>query len=179
MGNQTELLIRVIAIGIGATMTMDLWRLLLQKAFGISSLDLALLGRWVGHLREARFVHASIAKSPAIRGELILGWMSHYAIGIGFAGLLPLIWGAGWPQNPTLIPALAVGVATVLAPWFLMQPAMGLGFAARNTPAPNAVRLRNLAIHSVYGLGLFASAVLVQWISSTVSGCKLLTCLAY
>lgn len=169
MGSQTEILVRVIAIGIGATMAMDLWRLLLQKAFGIQSLDLALLGRWVGHLREPRFFHASIAKSPAIRGELIVGWMSHYAIGIGFAGALPLIWGAGWLGNPTIVPALAVGIATVLAPWFLMQPAMGLGFAARKTAAPNSVRLRNLAIHSVYGLGLFVSAALVQWISSTVS----------
>lgn len=165
MLSHMEIVIRVLGVGLGATLAMDLWRWFMQSAFGVQSLNLALLGRWLGNLRDGRFFHGSIAESPEIRGERILGWMSHYAIGIGFAGLLPLIWGTAWLGNPTLGPALAVGIGTVLAPWFIMQPAMGLGFAARNTPAPNSVRLRNFAIHSVYGLGLFLAASLIQWIT--------------
>ena len=160
----SELVARTLAIGLGATLAMDLWRLLLQKAFGVNSLDLALLGRWVGHLFRGRFFHRPIGKSPQVRGEIALGWISHYAIGLTFAGLLPVVWGNSWLAAPSLFPALTVGIATVLAPWLIMQPAMGLGVAATNAPVPSAVRLRNLAIHTVYGFGLYVSAVAMQWL---------------
>ncbi len=160
----SELIARTLVIGLGATLAMDLWRLLLQKAFGVNSLDLALLGRWVGHLFRGRLSHRPIGKSPQVSGEIALGWISHYTIGLTFAGLLPLLWGQSWLASPSLIPALTVGIGTVLAPWLIMQPAMGLGIAAKNAPVPRAVRLRNLAIHSVYGFGLYASAVAAQWL---------------
>jgi hypothetical protein len=54
---------------------------------------------------------------------------------------------------------MLVGVVTILAPWLVMQPAMGAGVAASRTPNPLAARLRNLATHAVYGLGLYGSAV--------------------
>ena len=156
------MLVRVAAIGVGATLAMDIWRFALQMAFGVTSLDLGLLGRWTGHLLRGRFFHDPIGKSPKIRGELAWGWISHYAIGIAFSALMPFIWGTAWLKAPAILPALVVGIATVLAPWFIMQPAMGLGIAAKQTPAPHAVRLRNLAIHSVYGLGLYTSAILLS-----------------
>lgn len=159
----SEPILKTVAIGLGATVAMDFWRLFLEKAFGISSLDLGLLGRWVGHLFHGRVFHRPITKSPRVTGEIALGWLTHYTIGLAFAGLLPLFWGEGWLECPSLWPALAIGLGTVLAPWFALQPAMGLGIAAARAPAPNSVRLRNIAIHSVYGLGLFASAMVVQW----------------
>ncbi|MFO1469825.1 MAG: DUF2938 domain-containing protein [Turneriella sp.] len=166
MMNVSEIVARSVAIGLGATLAMDMWRLALQKFFGVNSLDLALLGRWVGHLFRGRFTHRPIGKSEQISGETALGWLSHYAIGLTFAGLLPVIWGSDWLAAPSLFPALAVGIGTVLAPWLIMQPAMGLGIAAANAPVPGAVRLRNLAIHTVYGLGLYLSAFAVQWLGS-------------
>jgi hypothetical protein len=39
---------------------------------------------------------------------------------------------------------------------------MGSGVAASRTPDPRSVRLRNLATHAVYGVGLYASAVLLS-----------------
>jgi hypothetical protein len=168
MNSLMENMARTVAVGLGATLAMDLWRFLLLKGLGVSSLDLALLGRWVAYLFRGRVFHKPIAKSPGVNGELVVGWVSHYAIGVGFAGLMPLV-STGWLDSPALLPALAVGVATVLAPWFIMQPAMGLGIAASNLPTPNSVRVRNLAIHTVYGLGLFASAVLQQRLISAVN----------
>jgi Protein of unknown function (DUF2938) len=43
---------------------------------------------------------------------------------------------------------------------------MGAGIAASKTLNPRAVRLRNLATHTVYGIGLFVSAVAlgIVWI---------------
>jgi hypothetical protein len=40
-----------------------------------------------------------------------------------------------------------------------MQPAMGSGIAGSRTPDPRATRLRNVATHAVYGLGLYATAL--------------------
>ena len=83
-----EFLIRVLLSGIGATAVMDLWALLLKRAFGIPSLNFAFLGRWLGHLPEGKWVHESIGKSAPVRGELLLGWCAHYSIGITFSARL-------------------------------------------------------------------------------------------
>lgn len=157
-----EFFVKVVFMGIGATLLMDLWRFFLLKTARVSSLDLGLLGRWVGHAFLGKLLHGSIAKSPPVRGEQLLGWLTHYGIGVTFSFLLPIVWGEPWLKTPTLLPALIVGVGTVLAPWCLMQPAMGMGFAASLAPKPYQVRLRNLAIHTVYGFGLYVSAHLLQ-----------------
>jgi hypothetical protein len=56
------------------------------------------------------------------------------------------------------LPAVALGVGTVVFPLFVMQPAMGLGVAASRTPAPLKNCLRSVVNHAVFGLGLFLSA---------------------
>ena len=166
MENLTKWLPYTLAIGFGATAAMDLWRLGMQRVFGVSSLDLGLLGRWVGHSMRGRIVHHPIGQSPRITGELAIGWVSHYAIGMGFAVLLPVFWGVNWLASPSVLPALVIGLGTIFAPWLIMQPAMGLGLAARFAKKPNAVRLRNLAIHTVYGFGLYFSALGMRFLSN-------------
>jgi hypothetical protein len=49
-----------------------------------------------------------------------------------------------------------------------MQPAMGAGLAGSRTPDPRATRLRNLAMHAVYGIGLYVAAVAlsVAWVDT-------------
>jgi hypothetical protein len=157
-------IINVALIGIGATVVMDVW-LTLLKRMGVQTLDFAFIGRWVGHLFRGRFVHASIKKAQPIPGELMLGWFTHYATGIAFAGLLVGIYGIAWTSNPSLLPAVLVGISTVVAPLFVMQPAMGSGFAASKTPTPLKNCIRSGVNHSVFGLGLYLSAFFVAWIS--------------
>ncbi len=96
---------------------------------------------------------------------MALGWFTHYATGIVFAALLLAIQGASWALSPTLLPAVAVGVVTVLLPLCFMQPAMGAGFASSRTPTPLKNCLRSLANHTVFGLGLYLSAALVAAIA--------------
>ena len=151
-------------IGIGATAVMDAWLLLLRR-LGIPTLNFAFIGRWVGHLLRGRFSHAAIAKATPIRGELAWGWITHYAVGVAFATVLIGIQGAQWIYSPTLLPALAVGISTVAAPLLVMQPAMGSGFAASRTPTPVKNCLRSLANHTVFGLGLYLSALTIAVIS--------------
>ena len=151
-------------IGIGATAVMDIW-LTLLKRMGVQTLDFAFIGRWVGHVFRGRFVHASIKKAQPIPGELMLGWLTHYATGIAFAGLLVGIYGIAWASTPSLLPAVLVGMSTVAAPLFVMQPAMGSGFAASKTPTQLKSCIRSVVNHTVFGLGLYLSAFLIAWIS--------------
>ncbi|KXF80761.1 DUF2938 domain-containing protein [Enterovibrio coralii] len=148
-----------ILIGAGATATMDLWGIVRAKLFGIPALNFALVGRWLGHMLEGKFRHDSIAAAKRVRGESLIGWSAHYLIGIGFAAILIGLFGEGWIQNPTLLPALFVGVATVVAPFFIMQPGMGAGIAASRTPNPNGAKVQSLVNHSVFGLGLYVSGI--------------------
>ena len=158
MNDVVELLTRGVVIGVGAAVLMDAWALFARRAFDIRGLDYALLGRWIGHFARRRFVHERIASADRVRGERPLGWVAHYSIAIAFAFLLLAIWGLDWARSPTILPALLIGWGTIVAPWFILQPGMGAGIAASRTPDPRAARLRNLATHTVYGIGLFVSA---------------------
>lgn len=151
-------------VGIGATAFMDAWLVLLQR-LGVPTLNFAFIGRWVGHLLRGQLTHAAIAQAPPIRGEKAWGWLTHYAVGVAFAALLVGVQGREWLYQPTLLPALAVGVATVAAPLLVMQPAMGSGFAASRTPTPLKNCLRSLANHTVFGLGLYLAAQAVAWLA--------------
>ncbi|MGK8208099.1 DUF2938 domain-containing protein [Burkholderia cenocepacia] len=157
--NAPDLLLRLLPIGAGATLVSDLWALFRLRAFGIPSLDLALVGRWVGHMAHGQFRHASIVSAPPVAGERALGWLVHYAIGIAFAALPVAIAGPAWIDTPTLGPALAAGVFSVAAPFFVMQPALGFGIAASRTPQPALARRRSVVAHLSYGVGLYLSAL--------------------
>ena len=145
-------------IGAGATLVMDLWALLLKRCLGMPSLDFSMVGRWVGHLPRGRWMHAGIAQSSPVPGEGLLGWVTHYLIGVFFAALLLLMVGLEWARQPTLLPALTFGVLSVVAPFFILQPAMGAGIAASRTPRPNTARLRSTVAHGVFGMGLYLAA---------------------
>jgi hypothetical protein len=159
MTEVVDLVARGVLMGVAGSVLIDAWALFARRAFGIQGLDYALLGRWIGHFPRGRFVHERIASAAPVAGERPLGWFAHYSIGVAFALLLLAVWGLGWARNPTILPALVIGLGTIVAPWFVMQPAMGAGIAASRTPNPSAARLRNLATHTVYGIGLYVSAV--------------------
>ena len=147
-----------VAIGIGATIVTDLWALLRRRLFGTPLPNWGFVGRWIAYMPRGQFRHERIASTPAIVGERWVGWAAHYAIGATFAILFVALVGARWLQHPTPFPALAFGVATVAAPFLLMQPGMGLGIASAKAPRPAVARLHSIATHAVFGLGLYGCA---------------------
>jgi hypothetical protein len=157
MNEIIEIIVRSVAIGAGATIVMDAWAALLRR-FGAPSLNFAFLGRWIGHLLRGRWLHQSIAKAAPIQGELFIGWCAHYSIGITFAALLLSVFGVEWGRSPTLQPALIVGIVTVVAPLFVLQPALGAGIASSKTTAPVFNTVKSLITHTVFGVGLFLAA---------------------
>ncbi len=158
----TEFLYRSLLIGIGATAIFDLWGLFLKHAFGLPGANWAPVGRWFGHLAGGTVFHEDIAKARPFAYERAMGWIGHYAVGVLFAAILLAVTSSDWPRQPTLMPALLVGLVTVGAGWFLLQPGMGAGVAASKRPNANQIRALNIAGHVVFGLGLYASALLVR-----------------
>lgn len=152
-------------VGIGATALMDLWLWLLARA-GVPTAGFAMVGRWVGHFGRGEFAHAAISKAAPIRFELGLGWVTHYLVGIAYAVLLVALLGMPWLAQPTLLPALVFGALTVVVPWFVMQPAMGAGVLALKTPTPLKNSLRNLANHTVFGVGLYLAAAALAGVAA-------------
>ena len=156
-----EFFAHAILIGAGATLVMDLWALALRR-LGIPSLDFALLGRWIGHLPEGEWIQPSIAKARPVRGERVLGWAAHYTIGMSFAMLLLAIF-REWARSPSLLPALAIGLVTALAPLFILQPALGAGIASSKTARPLFNSLKSIVTHTVYGFGLYLAGRVVAF----------------
>ena len=158
-----------VAIGTGATALVDLWALVRRKALGIPLPDYRLVGRWLSHMPRGQFVHRSIAAAVPIRGERFIGWLAHYLTGISFAQILLIVAGERWLRSPTIAPALAVGVASVAAPFLLMQPGMGAGIAASRTPRPRAARAQSLVTHTVFGVGLFLAGLIARQLELAVA----------
>ena len=156
---RADYMLGAIAVGLGATLLMDLWNLFLKRIYGIPSLDYCLLGRWLRHMPEGVFRHASIAAAPGRAGECAVGWVAHYSIGVVFALVLVIATSGDWLVRPTVPLALLYGIGTVVFPFFVMQPSLGLGVAASRTPRPGQARLKSLVTHTVFGIGLYACAL--------------------
>jgi Protein of unknown function (DUF2938) len=150
-----------IGVGLGATLVMDLWAIFLKRAFNTAPPNYCLVGRWLCYMPDGIFRHASIAAAPQKPAECTVGWIAHYATGVVYALTLVLVTTPRWLQDPTLLPAMVLGLATVVVPFFVMQPSFGLGAAASKTPNPPQARLRSLMNHAVFGLGLYISALAI------------------
>ncbi|MGE8555441.1 MAG: DUF2938 domain-containing protein [Chryseobacterium jejuense] len=157
-----NVLIDAVLLGVGATIFMDVYALIIKKFWNIPSLDFRILGRWIGHFKDGTFSHPNIIQATPIEGEKAIGWIAHYSIGIVFAYLLLFIWGEDWLVHPTAFPPVFIGLATTIAPWFMMQPAFGFGIAASKLPNPTIARLRSLQAHLMYGIGLYLAGLLIS-----------------
>ena len=153
-----QTILSIIIIGLGATLTFDLWAQLLKLAFQITPSNICFVGRWIRYMPEGTFRHAKIAAAPAKSAECVVGWIAHYLIGISFATAFVIIVGTAWLEQPRLLPALGFGIVTVIAPFFIMQPSFGLGIAASRTPHPAQARIRSVMNHLAFGVGLYLFA---------------------
>jgi len=159
MSAEAKDLFGAVVVGIGATLFMDLWAILLKRAFRFPSPNYCLVGRWVSYMPGGTFRHASIAASPHKPSECAIGWAAHYVVGVAYALLLVALASGNWLARPTLLPALLFGVGTVLVPFLVMQPSFGMGIAASRTPNPTEARLRSLMAHTAFGVGLYVCAL--------------------
>jgi hypothetical protein len=152
--------IEILMIGIIATLATDLWQRLLQAVAGLPPARWELVGRWVAWLPRGVLVHRPITATAPVRGELAIGWAFHYAVGIAYAAFYVAVMRLALGSGPTLISALVFAIALLVAPWFVLQPALGLGFMATRAPHPGVIRTINASVHAVFGIGLYLGALI-------------------
>lgn len=157
-----DIIWRGIVMGIGATVLMDIWAIVLHRFFKQNAANWAPVGRWFYHLKNGTVFHDAIGNAAPYEHELALGWIGHYVTGIVYGLALAIIMGPAWLAAPTFIPAWILGIVTVGAGWFLLQPGLGIGWAASKTPNPSKVRAMNLIAHTVFAIGLYGTALLIR-----------------
>lgn len=162
--NEMKTLAKSIFIGLGATLLLDCWSLVMRQ-FGSGSHGVMFAGRWISYFAEGTFIHDTIIETAPASHELIVGRIAHYAIGVLFALILVAIYGKGWLDRPRLKPALIAGIITLAAPVFIFQPAVGFGIAFSKMPDPVRLMAKITVIHLVYGAGLYLAAQLLARLS--------------
>jgi hypothetical protein len=154
-----EIVAQATVAGIGATLTMDIWSLCQQSLFKVRPLQYALVGRLFLGLLQGKVRHNTIFATPPIQGEGLAGWAIHYLTGIAFAFIPFGLTGTGWYHEPEVFTAVFTAFLTLLAPFMILQPALGFGIAAARTPHPWRARLFSALSHLAYGCGLYITAL--------------------
>ncbi|CUH75350.1 DUF2938 domain-containing protein [Tropicibacter naphthalenivorans] len=148
-----------VLIGIGGTVAMDIWALLLHRLAGQGMPNWGNVGRWVGWLPRGRVFHDDIGLAAPVRGEVALGWAFHYFVGVVYGAVFALLVGPGWFDTPTFWQAWLWGIVTISGGWFLLHPGMGLGWALSGVERPWKARMMGLVAHTVFGLGIWGMAL--------------------
>ena len=144
-------------VGFLATVTMDVVAMIALRlglaGQGPRRTGPDLIGRWIGYLFQGKFRHPDILQTPPLRGELLLGFAAHYAIGIVltllYLGVLIVV-----HATPTALSAILYGTATTILPWFLMFPSQGMGWLGWHAPGEAHLARASLFNHIVFGLGI-------------------------
>lgn len=151
----------VLVVGIGSTVVLDLWCLLLEKISGRSGTRWGIVGRWLLGLAKGQFFLRA-SDIPPSTGETALGWIFHYLVGLAYAAMLPLFWGADFVSHPALLPFVIIGFAvSTLAGLLILTPGLGGGFLALKTPDPLKAIGGMIAAHIVFALAQGVFALLV------------------
>lgn len=156
-----EMLLAGIAMGIGGTLAMDVWAWVLARTGVAPFPNWAMPGRWLAHVFRGRIFHDDIGQTEAVQGEQKLGWAFHYGVGIAYGVIFLILAGAEWLVEPVFFPLWVFAILTIAAGWFLLQPGMGLGWAASRTPNPWKVRVLGLVAHTVFAIGMYSAALAI------------------
>lgn len=154
------LIVNSIIIGVLSTIFMDVVAWLREKICQITPLNYAFIGRWCLSWKDGQFIHKNITQSPSRKFEAVIGWCIHYFIGI-FWAYLYLILNLYYSFESFFAYTLIFSLCTTFAPFLIVQPALGFGFFATNTPAPLVSIKNSLIAHAFFGLGLYLSYTLI------------------
>ena len=144
-----------VVMGLAGTLAMDLWAWLLARLGVAPFPNWGMPGRWLAQIPRGRVFHDDIGAVPAVAGELGLGWALHYGVGVIYGLVFALAAGPDWLAAPTFLPLWIYSMVLIGAGWFLLQPGMGLGWAASKTPNPWKVRVMGLLAHTVFAAGMW------------------------
>jgi hypothetical protein len=140
--------------GVIGTLVMDLFNFLFSRIGIIAKIDIRMIGRMAAGWLRGRFIYESPAEMKQVANEKLLGFVTHYAIGISLA--LPYLLGCHLfiGGGVSAIWAISYGILTTVASWFLVYPSMGLGICGLKSPEKFKATFSSLANHLFYGIGL-------------------------
>jgi len=123
------------------------------SAFTSDRISIEVVGRWSAGLLRGRWRGADIAAQPAQPGELALGLLAHYAMGIVLTQTFLLLARRGNGQ-PSVPAATAFGIATAALPLFGMYPSMGYGWLALRSGEAARINRIMLIGHTTFGIAI-------------------------
>jgi hypothetical protein len=149
-----DLVVAGIAAGVLGTIVMDLLNHLFSRSGLILRIDIGGIGRMSSGWARGRFTYGSPSEMVPVANEVVIGYFSHYAIGLGLAVPFVLGWGVlvGGLVSPGWM--FVYGIATTVASVFLVYPSMGLGVFGRKSPEGVRAPLSSLANHIFFGAGM-------------------------
>jgi hypothetical protein len=160
-GETMVLLVAGAAVGVAATVTMDVLAQVAGRFGLVAGADGRWVGRWYLGIFRGRFRHSDIAAAPEQPGEHRAALIGHYIIGVVLAvfyvGSARCL---GFSPGAFLV-AVGYGLGTCVFPWFLVYPALGYGaFGLKGPPGMKPI-LSSLMNHLFYGFGLWWAAGLL------------------
>lgn len=161
-----ESLVAGAVIGMGGTLLLDVYAWGMANGLRVPMTRWALVGRWVGLMRHGQFVQPRLAEAAPVAGEAAIGWGVHYVIGAGYGVGLVAMTGSDWLSSPTLVEPLVLALMLLVLPFLVMMPGMGQGVAAAKSARPWVARWKSVAGHGVFGLSMYAVALLLApWVA--------------
>ena len=155
-----DLIVAGVGAGVLGTVVMDALNHLFARTGMLSKIEVGMIGRMSAGWARGRFRYGHPGEMQQVANEVLYGYVTHYAIGVGLSVPYVLGWDLliGGPASPVW--ALAYGVATTVASWFYVYPSMGLGVCGRRSPDGLRAPLSSLANHLFFGLGMAAAVAL-------------------
>jgi hypothetical protein len=149
-----------VVAGVLGTVAMDALNFLFARTGVLTQIEVRMIGRMAAGWTRGRFRYRHPSQMRQIEHELLFGYLTHYAIGVGLAVPFVIGWDllVGGPVSPGW--TIVYGVATTVASHFFVLPCMGFGVFGRHAPEGMKLALSSLANHLFFGLGMAAGIAL-------------------
>ncbi|WP_349295478.1 DUF2938 family protein (plasmid) [Thioclava sp. 'Guangxiensis'] len=159
----TDIVLFTLVVGIGSTIALDLWGVFTGKIGWMPGTHWPSVGRWIQGLPAGRLVFDGSDTRPFTSSEAATGWIFHYLIGLGYALVIPLVWGTDFIAAPTFLPFFWIGIViSTLAGLVILMPGMGGGVFARKLPNTAGMIAYVLVAHVVFAIAQYLLALMLS-----------------
>ena len=76
MSSAAEIFLKATLIGVGGTICLDLYALMMSRVLGVPATNWAMVGRWFGNMA-GQFVQVATSEAVPVKGELAIGWIGN------------------------------------------------------------------------------------------------------
>lgn len=144
--NSFRIIAAAVVLGVLATAFLDIINYLQHVVFNKPLTRYEYIGRWVIYLTDGIFSHQSIKAAEPRVGELLLGWIGHYGIGVAFAALMLAFTGLKWIQAPSFFTCFYCGSCDLQHSFFYYVSWNGLWYRRIINAGPYHASIESFAI---------------------------------